>query len=534
MKKILLATVAAIPLLAAGMAPGTAQDMNKQRGQAGVSQSQGGGQEKRGAAPGAQQQSRSSSGQAEGGSKMTQGAQEKNAQPRTQGRAEPGADQSRQQGGKQAQDQAKSRQDQQNKQAQDQAKSKQDQSKQEQPKQDQLKTTGQATTRQDQNVGSNNKSHANQDQNKTKGAQNQNQNQRQTRGAQNERKNQNEPAQTTGTTGTTGQSNRPENDRSQNQRTEQNQRGPQQNAQGQNRGNEAGGRVTLNEEQRTRVQKEVLSGRDVPRVDRVDFAINTGVVVPERVRVREVPSVLIDIHPEWRSDEYFVANDEIIIVDRGRHIIGTVPVGSSSGSVETRGSTVGLAGNVDIREVQQVLIHKGFYHGRVDGVMGRETMDALMVFQRREGVEATGRIDERTITALGISGRSEGRGNVEGRGEQGRFGPDQDRSTTTGQGDRDLNNNKGAQDRNQPRQNQNGRPSTSGQAKPADNNGKSNNAQGAQDRAKDRQNNDRQNTGLSTSGQGGTQGQSERQSTRPQNQSSATGGNEQRRKPGER
>jgi hypothetical protein len=169
------------------------------------------------------------------------------------------------------------------------------------------------------------------------------------------------------------------------------------------------GRVTLNEEQRTRIRQTVLEGRDVPRVDRVDFAINVGRVVPSHVRVVAVPTALIDIHPEWRSDEFFVANDEIIIVDRGRRIVAMMPVGTTSSAIETRGTrTVGLESEAEIREVQQVLIERGFYHGPLDGVMGRATREALMVFQRREGIQATGRIDERTMSSLRISGRTVG------------------------------------------------------------------------------------------------------------------------------
>jgi hypothetical protein len=35
-----------------------------------------------------------------------------------------------------------------------------------------------------------------------------------------------------------------------------------------------------------------------------------------------VPEVLVSIHPGWRSYEYFVYNDEVIIVDpHNRHIV---------------------------------------------------------------------------------------------------------------------------------------------------------------------------------------------------------------------
>jgi peptidoglycan hydrolase-like protein with peptidoglycan-binding domain len=183
------------------------------------------------------------------------------------------------------------------------------------------------------------------------------------------------------------------------------------------RGGEAGGRVTLNEEQRTRIEKTVLSGRDVPRVDRIDFTVDVGAVVPRHVRFAHVPRTLVEINPEWRDDEYFVVSDEIVIVDRGRRVVGVVPLRSSSASFETRSRSTFAAGDVDIRRVQEVLLEKGYYHGPVDGVFGTATREALIRFQEREGIEARGSIDERTYVALGISGRIDGRseGRVEGR-----------------------------------------------------------------------------------------------------------------------
>ena len=97
--------------------------------------------------------------------------------------------------------------------------------------------------------------------------------------------------------------------------------------------------MNLSDEQRTKVRETVLSGRDVPRVDRVNFEIEVGRPVPREVRIREVPTTLVEIYPEWRGHEYFVVNDEIVIVDRSRRIVSRVPVGSSSASVEHRGSS---------------------------------------------------------------------------------------------------------------------------------------------------------------------------------------------------
>jgi len=84
--------------------------------------------------------------------------------------------------------------------------------------------------------------------------------------------------------------------------------------QGQNQPS-GGGSVTFTTEQRTKIRTTVLEGRSAPRVERVDFSLNVGTVVPRTVRVVEVPETIIEIHPEWRGYRYFVYKDEIIIVE---------------------------------------------------------------------------------------------------------------------------------------------------------------------------------------------------------------------------
>jgi hypothetical protein len=155
------------------------------------------------------------------------------------------------------------------------------------------------------------------------------------------------------------------------------------------------GSVNLTTEQRTRIEQTVLTRKDVPRVNRVDFAVSVGTTVPRRVRVVEVPPTLIEIHPEWRGQRYFVANDEIIIVDRSHRIVSVVPVGSSRGSARggPPSGTTSLSPD-EIREVQQVLIQRNVYHGPADGRFTPEFREALITFQRNQGIEAVGEIDQ--------------------------------------------------------------------------------------------------------------------------------------------
>src|SRR5262249_5114713 len=88
----------------------------------------------------------------------------------------------------------------------------------------------------------------------------------------------------------------------QRQQGQQGQTGQQgQSQQGQAQQGPAGSSVSLTTEQRTKIRQTVLAGGNVPRTSNVNFSINVGTAVPTSVRVVEVPSVIVDIHPEWRG-----------------------------------------------------------------------------------------------------------------------------------------------------------------------------------------------------------------------------------------
>jgi hypothetical protein len=166
---------------------------------------------------------------------------------------------------------------------------------------------------------------------------------------------------------------------------------------------DAQGRVTLNSEQRTRIQQTVFARSDVPRVSRVDFNISVGTNVPAHVTIVEVPPALVELNPEWRGHRYFVVEEEIIVVTPERRIVAVVPVGQSRAG-SSGGATVTELPEAEVRILQQVLVERGFAV-EVDGVWGPRTREALISFQRREGLQATGQIDTRTVTALGVQGR---------------------------------------------------------------------------------------------------------------------------------
>ena len=161
--------------------------------------------------------------------------------------------------------------------------------------------------------------------------------------------------------------------------------------------------ANLSTEQRTRIEQTVLARSDVPRVQNVNFALNLGVAVPSHVRVVEVPSALVEIYPDWRGYSYFVADEEIIIVKPDRHIVAVIPTGrGGSAQVRAEGGSQTYS-DTQIREIQRVLISRGLYEGEPDGVLGPRTKQAIVAFQRKQGLQASGEIDTSTISALGVN-----------------------------------------------------------------------------------------------------------------------------------
>ena len=57
-----------------------------------------------------------------------------------------------------------------------------------------------------------------------------------------------------------------------------------------------------------------------------------------------------------------------------------------------------------IQSAQQALQQSGFYKGTVDGKMGPHTRQAIKSFQQSKGLHATGHPNQKTLTALGVTG----------------------------------------------------------------------------------------------------------------------------------
>ncbi len=61
-----------------------------------------------------------------------------------------------------------------------------------------------------------------------------------------------------------------------------------------------------------------------------------------------------------------------------------------------------------IRQIQQALNKHGFDAGHVDGKWGSDTAKAVKNFQRKENMQASGKLDRQTLQALGVNVTAQG------------------------------------------------------------------------------------------------------------------------------
>lgn len=64
----------------------------------------------------------------------------------------------------------------------------------------------------------------------------------------------------------------------------------------------------------------------------------------------------------------------------------------------------------EVTEIQKVLKAKGYYKGNVDGIFGTKTKNAVIAFQRDNGLSQDGIVGKATLAALGLSGNNDSYG----------------------------------------------------------------------------------------------------------------------------
>ena len=69
------------------------------------------------------------------------------------------------------------------------------------------------------------------------------------------------------------------------------------------------------------IKNTVINNKSAPRVTSVNFNVSVGTVVPTSVRFAPLPASIVEIHPAWRGYDYFVYNEEVIIIEPRSHKI---------------------------------------------------------------------------------------------------------------------------------------------------------------------------------------------------------------------
>jgi peptidoglycan hydrolase-like protein with peptidoglycan-binding domain len=64
------------------------------------------------------------------------------------------------------------------------------------------------------------------------------------------------------------------------------------------------------------------------------------------------------------------------------------------------GGDWGRVSRADVQQIQQKLQQQGLYHGKIDGLVGPDTKQALRAYQRENGLPATATLDPQTLSSL--------------------------------------------------------------------------------------------------------------------------------------
>jgi peptidoglycan hydrolase-like protein with peptidoglycan-binding domain len=80
----------------------------------------------------------------------------------------------------------------------------------------------------------------------------------------------------------------------------------------------------------------------------------------------------------------------------------TLPVTVTSADAATRKATHHKVGSPAVKNAQEALNRNGA-NLTVDGKMGKKTVAAIKSFQKKNGLKATGKLDAKTKSALGVA-----------------------------------------------------------------------------------------------------------------------------------
>jgi hypothetical protein len=91
-------------------------------------------------------------------------------------------------------------------------------------------------------------------------------------------------------------------------------------------GQAGAGAKQLTTEQRTKISTTIKAQHIAP-VTNINFSISVGTRVPRTVAFHPLPTEIITVYPDWRGYEFFLASDQIIVVNpRTMEIVAVLDV----------------------------------------------------------------------------------------------------------------------------------------------------------------------------------------------------------------
>jgi hypothetical protein len=77
---------------------------------------------------------------------------------------------------------------------------------------------------------------------------------------------------------------------------------------------QAGAGAKLSGEQRTTIRTSITK-QNIKPVTNINFSISVGTRVPRTVGFHPLPAEVVTIYPDWRGYEFFLVNDQIVVVN---------------------------------------------------------------------------------------------------------------------------------------------------------------------------------------------------------------------------
>jgi len=116
----------------------------------------------------------------------------------------------------------------------------------------------------------------------------------------------------------------------------------------------------------------------------------------------------------FRTDKRVWTGMLFTLLTTGMLGLGLMPLALATSPGEQKSAVLNQQ---DIKKVQETLHDKGYYAGKVDGVMGSQTRAGIRQYQKSENLPVTGRLDAATAGKFGVGHETVG-GEFKGAGQE--------------------------------------------------------------------------------------------------------------------